>query len=142
MTVEIIRRSTLFIFAVFVSSFLFQGRGAPPSAPAPETLPTRLAGPKAIRAVARYVEEHRSTVRVFYTSNVEQYLFQDAANWKRFYDNVAFLPTDSTSTFIRYVLNGWGFHERTSLTSPMDSTLRAYRYGRIQDYTDVVALSR
>ena len=101
------------------------------------------AGPKAIRSVAQYVQEHRSTVRAFYTSNVEQYLFQDGNNWKRFYNNVAFLPTDSTSTFVRYVLNSWGNdRQRTSLTSGVDSTMNAYRFGRIQGYYDIVSLSR
>jgi hypothetical protein len=100
-------------------------------------------GQKAIRSVAQYVQEHGSTVRTFYTSNVEQYLFQDHKQWKQFYDNVLFLPTDSTSTFIRYVLNGSEYGRlRTSLTSGIDSTLQAYRGGRIQDYYDLVSLSR
>jgi hypothetical protein len=101
------------------------------------------AGPKAIRAVARYARQHGAMVRVFYTSNVEQYLFQDEGNWRRFYENVAVLPVDSTSTFIRYVLNGWGFRrQRRSLISPIDDTVRAYRAGRIRAYYDVVDLSR
>jgi hypothetical protein len=100
------------------------------------------AGPKAIRSVAQYVQEHGSTVRAFYTSNVEQYLFQGDTNWKHFYDNVAFLPIDSTSAFIRYVMSGWGFRERTSVSSAMDSTVQAYRVGRIQAYYDVVSLSQ
>jgi hypothetical protein len=101
------------------------------------------AGPKAIRSVGQYVQEHGSTVRAFYTSNVEQYLFQGNETWKQFYDNVAFLPADSTSTFIRYVLNGGGYGRHgASLTSAMDSTVQAYRFGRIQGYYDVVRLSR
>ena len=101
------------------------------------------AGPKAIRSVAQYVQEHGSTVRAFYTSNVEQYLFQDHENWKQFYDNVLFLPTDSTSTFIRYVLNGSGYGlHRTSVTSGMDYTMQVYRGGRIQDYYGLMSLSR
>jgi len=101
------------------------------------------AGPKTIRAVAQYVREHGSTVRTFYASNVEQYLFRDKENSKRFYDNVAFLPTDSTSTFIRYVLNGPEYgRPRTTLTSSMRSTMGAYRGGRLQDYYDLVNLSR
>jgi hypothetical protein len=99
-------------------------------------------GPRAIRSVGLYTQDHGSTVRAFYTSNVEQYLFQDE-NWERFYDNVAFLPTDSTSTFIRYSLSNWRFgHARTSLTSGMQSTLGAYRGGRIKGYYDVIGLSR
>jgi hypothetical protein len=100
------------------------------------------AGRKAIRSVAQYVQEHGSTVHVFYTSNVEQYLFQENGRWKEFYDNVLFLPTDSTSSFIRYVLNSWGYDRRTSLISTIDSTMRAYRSGRIQGYFDVVSTSR
>ena len=46
------------------------------------------------------------TVSVFYISNVEQYLFQNnpaAPNGgvQKFYENVAALPLDSSSTFIR-----------------------------------------
>jgi hypothetical protein len=101
------------------------------------------AGPKAIRAVAHYAQQHGAMVRAFYTSNVEQYLFQDDENWRRFYENVAVLPVDSTSMFIRYVLNGWGFRrQRRSLTSSIDDTVRAYRTGRIRAYYDVVNLSR
>jgi hypothetical protein len=99
------------------------------------------AGPKAIRSVARYVEEHGTTVRAFYTSNVEQYLFQDDNNWRRFYENVSVLPLDSASTFIRYVLNAGGFRARRSLTAPMYDTVRAYRAGRIREYRDAVRLS-
>ena len=59
------------------------------------------AGPKAIRAIGNYVRERHATVSTFYVSNVEQYLFDDPDNWKRFYENVGTLPLDSNSTFIR-----------------------------------------
>jgi hypothetical protein len=100
------------------------------------------AGPKAIRSVAQFVHDHSSTVRAFYTSNVEQYLFEGDVNWKHFYENVAFLPIDSTRLFVRYVMSGWGFHERTSLSYGRESTVQAYRQGRIRAYYDVVSLSR
>src|SRR5262249_23745976 len=35
------------------------------------------AGPKALRAVGKYVRDHGATVSAFYLSNVEQYLQQD-----------------------------------------------------------------
>ena len=72
------------------------------------------AGPKALRSVARYLYLRHATVSVFYTSNVEQYLFRPAYPggatdaWQRFYDNVAALPTDTRSTFIRAVFNQQG----------------------------------
>jgi len=58
------------------------------------------AGPQAIRAIGAYLKEHGGVVRAFYVSNVEQYLFQDAKS-TAFYDNVATLPLDAKSFFIR-----------------------------------------
>lgn len=60
------------------------------------------AGPRAIRAVGRYLQEKGATVSAFYLSNVEQYLRMDAI-WDDFCANVAALPLDDTSTFIRSV---------------------------------------
>jgi hypothetical protein len=57
-------------------------------------------GPKALRAIGTYVKEHNATVSAFYVSNVEQYLFMDGKEMA-FYDNVATLPLNSTSVFIR-----------------------------------------
>ena len=101
------------------------------------------AGPKAIRSVGQYLKRHNAKVSVFYTSNVEQYLFQDDENWKRFYANVAALPTDSSSTFIRYVLNTWGFNRRArALLSPISDVVRGYNIGRVRSYYDVIEMSR
>ena len=61
------------------------------------------AGPKAIRAVGAWLTERHANVGAFYLSNVEQYLFRSTYDAGRFYDNVATLPTDTTSTFIRSV---------------------------------------
>jgi hypothetical protein len=60
------------------------------------------AGPKAIRAVGRYLKDRNAMVSAFYLSNVEQYLRQDGI-WENFCANVATLPLDETSTFIRSV---------------------------------------
>jgi hypothetical protein len=59
-------------------------------------------GPKAIRAVGDYLKQRSATVSAFYVSNVEQYLMQDDT-WPRFCANVAALPLDETSTFIRSI---------------------------------------
>lgn len=69
------------------------------------------AGPKALRAVGQYVREHGSTVSAFYLSNVEQYLNQDRI-WGAFCANVATMPIDDTSTFIRSGQGGFGFGGR------------------------------
>jgi hypothetical protein len=62
-------------------------------------------GPKAIRAVGSYLKAHNAVVSTFYLSNVEQYLSQDG-KWAVFCRNVAALPLDGTSTFIRTTNQG------------------------------------
>jgi hypothetical protein len=62
------------------------------------------AGPTAIRAIGRYLKARGATVGAFYLSNVEQYL----ADWNAFCRNVASLPLDASSTFIRSS-SGGGF---------------------------------
>ena len=65
-------------------------------------------GPKSIRAVGAYLKAHGATVSTFYLSNVEQYLEQDN-KWQLFCGNVAALPLDMSSTFIRSTNRGRGF---------------------------------
>jgi hypothetical protein len=67
-------------------------------------------GPKAIRAVGQYVKDQGALVSAFYTSNVEGYLFQGGdrsgnpnGGAEKFYANVATLPLNKTSTFIRWI---------------------------------------
>ena len=67
------------------------------------------AGPKAIRAVGKYVRENGGKISAFYLSNVEQFLHQDGI-WDNFCRSVATLPLDESSTFIRSVRGGqYGF---------------------------------
>jgi hypothetical protein len=125
------------------------------------------AGPKALRSVARYLELHHATVSVFYTSNVEQYLFHDDL-WQRFYENVAALPIDGRSTFVRAYFNSVGRPSRdpgaqlspmpqpfspapgffppggprsVTLLNPISTLLAAYSEGRVNRYYDVIELS-
>ena len=65
------------------------------------------AGPKALRSVGNYVREHGATVSAMYLSNVEQYLSQDGI-WGYFCGNVASMPLDERSTFIRSARGGGG----------------------------------
>ena len=62
-------------------------------------------GPRAIRALGSYLKDRGATVSAFYLSNVEQYLWRDGI-WDEFCSNVATLPLDETSTFIRAVRGG------------------------------------
>jgi hypothetical protein len=73
-------------------------------------------GPKAIRATGAYLKAQGGTVAAFYLSNVEQYLVQDG-KWDTFCRNVATLPLDSSSTFIRSA-SGGGFGGRGGRGGP------------------------
>ena len=63
------------------------------------------AGPKALRAVGAYLKARAAIVTVFYVSNVEMYLRRNGV-WPAFCANVASLPLDAASTFIR-PSSGW-----------------------------------
>jgi len=58
------------------------------------------AGPKALRAIGAYLRDRGATVSAFYVSNVEMYLRRNGV-WPAFCANVATLPVDSASVFIR-----------------------------------------
>jgi hypothetical protein len=98
------------------------------------------AGSKAVREVGRYLTAHHATVTAFYLSNVERYLFDGQNAWRRFYVNVAVLPYDRRSLFIRAVLNGPEL-QSFSLLCPIDDLMRAFGEGQIGSYEDVIALS-
>jgi hypothetical protein len=59
------------------------------------------AGPKALRAVGSFLKDRGVTVTAFYVSNVEDYLRGNGV-WPKFCANVAALPLDSDSVFIRF----------------------------------------
>jgi hypothetical protein len=101
------------------------------------------AGPKALRGVARYIREHGEVVSAFYVSNVEQYLFQDGI-WADFYRNVATLPVDESSTFIRSVSSRMGYtgpmqwtDGRATVLDPIKASVRDFLAGRIHRYYDL-----
>jgi hypothetical protein len=108
------------------------------------------AGPKAIQAVGAYLKSHNATVTAFYTSNVEQYLFLTEA-WKQFYANIAALPLDSKSVFVRPLMStgsgeyaaspqlraGMPFWWEFKLF-PMIDLVDAFNAGRIVTYYDVI----
>ncbi|MDB4874712.1 MAG: hypothetical protein JWM41_1158 [Gemmatimonadetes bacterium] len=115
------------------------------------------AGPRAIRAVGQYLKDHNAIVSAFYTSNVEQYLWQQGDDWSKYYKNVATLPIDSTSSFIRSIGAGRGFGavppaaaaqqarlggRLPSVTSSIADLLKAFNDGRLLSYADVITMSR
>jgi hypothetical protein len=62
------------------------------------------AGSKAIRGIGQWVRQKGGFVSTFYLSNVEQYLKMDGI-WGTFCANVATLPLERSSRFIRSVRN-------------------------------------
>ena len=114
------------------------------------------AGDKALRAVGQWARAHRAKVSTFYVSNVEQYLFEQGDEAKRFFENVATLPVDSTSMFVRSFQGGRFFPSDTTVKftqqSPagrsmevfgsIEQTVRAFRAGKIASWADVLSLSR
>jgi len=97
-------------------------------------------GPKAIRAIGAYLQKHGAVVSAFYLSNVEQYLFQDGKE-RAFYDNVATLPVNDMSVFIRpYSLRreSWAAEP----LCPIAGFIREVRGGRIASNGDALACIR
>jgi hypothetical protein len=108
-------------------------------------------GPKALRAVGDYVRAHHATITAFYVSNVEFYLFRQGDDWKKFYANVATLPLDDSSTFIRSLSQSYGFRPerprspngaQLELLCSMQGLLKAYNAGMIMSYADMINLSK
>lgn len=106
------------------------------------------AGDKALRSIGNYVRRYGDTIDVFYTSNVEQYLFTDDL-WRPFYVNVAALPVSQNGIFVRTffgsVLRQCGNPRmpiRTPVTSSIAEVLGAYRRGEIESQCRVAELSR
>jgi hypothetical protein len=107
------------------------------------------AGPKALVSVGRYVREHGAVVSMFYVSNVEQYLFQDGL-FDDFARNVAELPVDAASTFVRSVSLRFGYDGveppgpdgRATALYPVLAFLEDVRRGRLRTYFDLNLRSR
>jgi hypothetical protein len=111
------------------------------------------AGSHALRTVAKYLKDHGATASAFYTSNVEQYLFQQGDDWRHFFSNVAAFPMDSSSTFIRSSHLSYDTGRRqpsrflagpnfTSLLCSMKDLTTAFNTGQIQSYEQVIQMSK
>jgi hypothetical protein len=105
------------------------------------------AGPKALKAVGTYLRQRRLTVSVFYTSNVEFYLFR-GDQWRSFYGNVAALPVDRRSVLIRSIFRGPGMsYPGTNMNGrlviePIEDLVTRFRRGEISGYGDLIGRSR
>jgi len=125
------------------------------------------AGPRAIRGIADYLKTHGLTVRAFYISNVEQYLFHPEigaapggrelnGGWRAFYDNVAALPMDASSLFVRAPMGASVVRNTETLPDgsrrfttreaprlcPMIEFLNAVQHGRVLSQQDALACQK
>ncbi|MFY9555799.1 MAG: hypothetical protein WAV20_04505 [Blastocatellia bacterium] len=102
------------------------------------------AGKKALAAIGEYLRKNGFTVTAFYTSNVEQYLFQGGV-FAGFAENIRKLPINERSLFIRAVPNTrfshpaqLPGHRTTTLLQQLTVFLKDYDEGRYQTYADLV----
>ena len=104
------------------------------------------AGPHALQAAVAYVEAQGLAVSVFYTSNVEFYLF-DLPEWSDYVANVRAFEFTDDAVFIRSYFPTFGRphpqnlpgHRPTSLIQHVAGFLDDARDGRHQSYWDIVA---
>jgi len=102
------------------------------------------AGAKALASVADYLRRNGYKVAAFYTSNVEQYLFENRV-FDDFARNVMLMPITEKSLFIRAYPNRRtphpariGNHGLTTLLQKMRVFLDDYRQGMFPDYWTLV----
>jgi hypothetical protein len=101
------------------------------------------AGKKALRAVGDYLRKNGLTVTAFYTSNVEQYLFQNEV-FAAFAGNVKTLPINDRSLFIRSATGRFAHparlpgHRASTILQYMSLFLKDFEEQRYQNYIDLV----
>lgn len=102
------------------------------------------AGKKALRAVGDYLRKNGLTVTAFYTSNVEQYLFQNEV-FAAFANNVRALPINDRSLFIRSATGRFPHparlpgHRASTLLQHITVFLKDFGEQRYQSYLDLVS---
>jgi hypothetical protein len=102
------------------------------------------AGDHALRGVARDMGERGLLLGVFYTSNVEQYLFEGGV-YGKFVRNVKGLPADDRSLIVRVWFDQGRAHTRqqqghrtTSLTTPVREVLADWEQKPYRSYWEAV----
>ena len=100
-------------------------------------------GKKALSAIGEYLRKSGLTVTAFYTSNVEQYLFEDGS-FPAFAANIKKLPRSDKTLFIRWVYQRYYHPARlagqrsTSLLQKMNVFLTDFDGGRYPSYEDLI----
>jgi len=101
------------------------------------------AGKKAIASVGDYLRKNGYTVTAYYTSNVEQYLFE-SESFSAFANNVRKLPINDRSLFIRSASGRYSHparlpgHRSATLLQQITVFLKDFDDGRYQSYFDLI----
>jgi hypothetical protein len=102
------------------------------------------AGKQAIAGIGTFLRKHGLTVTAYYTSNVEQYLFDNDV-FTQFANNVRKLPLTDKSLFIRAVFNMRYSHPArlpghlsTTVLQQMPLFLKDFDAGQYKNYYDLI----
>ena len=102
------------------------------------------AGTHALSSIAGYLRKNNYTVSAFYTSNVEEFLYQNDV-FGKYAENIRQLPVSDTSVFIRAARSGGYRHparqpgdRMTPLLEKIAVFLDDYKNGLIPDYWSLV----
>jgi hypothetical protein len=99
------------------------------------------AGPKTLKAIAGFLRDNSCSLNVFYTSNVEMYLFQNDS-FAAFAENVRYLPAGPKSLIIRSVPNvgraPFPGSRMTTLLQYIPVFTKDYREGLYTDYWTLI----
>jgi hypothetical protein len=105
------------------------------------------AGDSALAGIGRFLTEHEAAVQVFYVSNVERYLWEQGEQGLNFYRNVALLPLEDSSLFIRSVTSDISMRldipipdqpaKWRTFLAPIRDDLDGVAGGRIASYRDL-----
>jgi hypothetical protein len=98
-----------------------------------------LSGESAMAAIGRWLRQHDERLSVFYTSNVEFYLFREGS-FAKFVDNISRMPHGERALIIRSVFGGGsGFGGGSvSQTQPLPELLDGFSHGKYRQYWELV----
>ena len=103
-----------------------------------------LAGTGALPRVAEELKRRRLPLRVFYVSNVEQYLFSPAKTWARWVRNMEAMPWSGDGLLLRVYFDQGRAHPKqrpghrtTSMTQPAAAFLERARKGGWKSWWEV-----
>jgi hypothetical protein len=98
-----------------------------------------LSGSTAMVSIGRWLRDHNARLSVFYTSNVEFYLFREGS-FPRFVDNLTHIPHADRALIIRSVFGGGGGFGGGSVsqTQAVPELLDGFSRGRYRQYWELV----